>query len=63
MIEIKIDTGNAAFDDYSKAVNYALLQVQDLANKIGDGKLHLPIIIKLWDKNGNTVGTAKFSKR
>jgi len=63
MIEIKIDTGNAAFDDYSKAVNYVLLQVQDTANKIGEGKLRLPVTMKVWDENGNTVGTVKYSKR
>ena len=63
MIEIKIDTGNAAFDDYSKAVNYVLIQVQDMANKIGDGKLHLPVLMKVMDMNGNTTGTAKFTKR
>jgi hypothetical protein len=62
MITITIDTGNDAFDDYSKAVNYALLQVQDMANKIGDGKIHLPVIMKLMDVNGNSVGTVSFKK-
>lgn len=63
MIEIKFGTGNEAFDDYSKAINYVLLQVQNLANRVGDGKLHLPVIMKLMDVNGNTVGKMKFSKR
>jgi len=63
MIQIKIDTGNAAFDDYSKAVNYVLLQVQNMANTIGNGKLHLPVLMKLMDVNGNAVGSVKFGKR
>jgi hypothetical protein len=64
MVEIKFDTGNAAFDDYAKAVNHILLQVQDMANRIGEGeRIHLPVTMKLMDGNGNSVGTMKFSKR
>lgn len=62
MITIKFKTDNSAFkDDYAKTVNHVLLQIQDMANRIGDEeKMHLPVSIILWDGEGNSIGTATF---
>lgn len=64
MITIKIQTGNATFEDgYSKAVNHVLLQVQNAANEVEEGERTRPTTIILWDDNGNSVGWAKFDNK
>lgn len=64
MITIKFETANEAFDNFSKGVNYVLLQVQNIANDIEEypTKYHLPAVFSLLDENGNTVGSVKFGK-
>mgnify|MGYP001603790232 CR=1 FL=1 len=65
MITIKIKDDNAAFEDnYSKAVNYILLQVQEIANMIEEEpkKLRFPMDMKVTDENGNIVESAKFTR-
>jgi hypothetical protein len=64
MIEIKFQTDNDVFaNNYSKAVEHVLIQVQNEANKIGERRMKLPMTIILWDGNGNSIGTAKFTNK
>jgi len=64
MITIKIQTGNSSFvDNYSKALNQVLLQIQNKANEIEEEGIKLPKTIILWDENGNSIGLAKFDNK
>ena len=63
MIEIKIDTDNDVFKvNYSQAVNYVIMQVQNLADRVEDKKITLPMVMILWDENGNSIGSIKVTR-
>ena len=63
MIEIKIETNNDVFkSNYSQAVNYVIMQVQNIADRIDHKKITIPVAFKLWDENGNSIGSVKFTK-
>jgi hypothetical protein len=63
MITIRISTDNASFkDEFSKAVNYALLQVQNAANEVEVTSISFPSKYSIFDVNGNRIGYAKFTK-
>jgi hypothetical protein len=63
MIQIKFSTDNASFaDGFSKAVNHALLQVQNAANELEETSLLYPAKYTIFDVNGNSIGYVKFTK-
>jgi hypothetical protein len=69
MIQIKFSTDNASFDyEFSKAVNHALLQIQNAANEVEKTDLldqtnvRYPAKYTIFDVNGNSIGYVKFTK-